>query len=122
MKKTILTIVATAVLTWFVCGVIEGLHRGVAGLWLISAIKVPGNKAIADIQTDMNEGRYELARAKLQVFRETWQRFDRGPDSCDGKGIGDVMVAFSKIQTNEVPERPEQSAAELRSQTREPAP
>jgi hypothetical protein len=100
MKKTILTIVATALLTWTASSVAYSVHRGVERLWLVSAVKVPGKMAIAEIQTDMNAGRYDLAKAKLQAFSVTWERFNNGPDSFSGRGIGDIMLTFSKIETN----------------------
>jgi hypothetical protein len=67
---------------------------------MISAIKAPGKMAITEIQKDLDEGRTDLAKKKLQVFMDTWQRFDKGPDSCSGLGIGDIMVSFSTIDTN----------------------
>jgi len=53
--------------------------------------------AISEIQTDMNEGRFGMAKAKLQALADTWQRFDRGPDSFSGRGIGDVMVSLGAV-------------------------
>ena len=102
MKKTFLTIIITALLTWLTCSVIQAGRTGVEHLWLASAIKVPGKMAIAEIQTDMNEGRYDLAKAKLQIFMDTWKRFDSGPDSCSGRGIGDIRMAFLEVDTNYV--------------------
>jgi hypothetical protein len=99
--KIFLTIIITAVLTWFAFSFIQSVRTGVERLWLISAVKVPGKMAIEDIQKDMNEGRYDIAKAKLQIFKDTWQRFNKGPDSNSGFGIGDIMVAFSKIDTNQ---------------------
>jgi hypothetical protein len=104
--KIFLTIIITAVLTWFAFSLIQSVRTGVERLWLISAVKVPGRMAIEDIQKDMNEGRYDIAKAKLQIFMDTWQRFDRGPDSNSGRGIGDIMVAFSKIDTNQAINNP----------------
>jgi len=100
MKKTFLTIAITAFLTWFTFDVIQAVQTAVEHLWLVSAIKAPGKMAIADIQKDMNEGRYDLAKTKLQLFMDTWKRFDGGPDSCSGRGIGDVLLEFSKVDTN----------------------
>jgi len=98
--KIFLTISITAVLTWFAFSFIQSVRTGVEHLWLISAVKVPGKMAIEDIQKDMNEGRYDIAKAKRQIIMDTWQRRDRGADSNSGRGIGDIMVAFSKIDTN----------------------
>ena len=110
MKKTLLAIIVTALLTWITFSVVYSIRSGIERLWMVSAIKVPGRMAISEIQTDMNEGRYDLARAKLQVFMDTWQRFDRGPDSCGGCGIGDIMVAFSNIDTNHAAMNPKPTA------------
>jgi hypothetical protein len=109
MKKTFLVTIVTALLTWITFSVFQSLHKGVERLWLVSAIKVPGNKAIADIQSNMNEGRYKLAAAKLQALKDTWQRFDTGPDSFSGRGIGDIMVTFSKLDTDYATNIPEQN-------------
>jgi len=102
MKKTFLTIIVTILVTWITFSVVRATRTGVERLWLVSAIKAPGTMAITEIQTDMNEGRYDLAKAKLQIFKDTWKRFDGGPDSFRGLGIGDILVAFSKIDTNSV--------------------
>ena len=99
--KTFLTIIITAVLTWFTFSVVQAIRINTERLWLVSAVKVPGKMAIEDIQKDMNEGEYDIAKAKLQIFKDTWQRFDSGPDSNSGRGIGDVMVAFSKIDASQ---------------------
>jgi len=99
--KTILIIAATAAITWITFSIIQGMRAGVERLWMISAVKVPGQMAIKAIQTDMNAGRYEIAKAKIDEFAATWQKFNSGPDSCSGPGIGNVMVAFSKIETNQ---------------------
>ena len=96
--KTVLTIIITAVVSWFAASLIHAVRTGTERLWLVSAIKVPGRMAISEIQTDMNEGRFGLAKAKLQALADTWQRFDRGPDSFRGRGIGDVMVALGNAE------------------------
>lgn len=101
MKKTTLTILVTAVVTWFVFSLVHAVRTGAERLWLISAIKAPGKMAIAEIQMDMREKRYGLANAKLQVLRDTWQEFEQGPDSFHGPGIGDIMVRFSRIENSE---------------------
>lgn len=97
--KTCLTIVVTAVITWITVSVIHGVRTGAERLWLISAIKVPGRMALNEIQTDMNAGRCSLAKAKIDVLMDTWHRFDSGPDSFRGFGIGDIMVSFSKLDS-----------------------
>ena len=98
--KTFLVIVVTAAITWITASLIHGARARVERLWLISAIKAPGRMALSEIQADMNARRYDVAKAKIEVLISTWQRFDSGPDSFGGSGIGDVMVAFSKLDTN----------------------
>ena len=98
--KTFLVIVVTATVTWFVASFVHAVQTGTERLWLISAIKVPGHMALADIQADMAAERYQLAKAKIDLLADTWHRFDTGPDSFRGSGIGDIMVTFSKLDTN----------------------
>jgi hypothetical protein len=98
--KTFLIIVVTAAITWITISVIHGARTGAERLWLISAIKAPGRMALTEIQTDMNAGRYDVAKAKVDVLMTTWQRFDSGPDTFSGSGIGDIMIAFSKLGTH----------------------
>jgi hypothetical protein len=100
VKKIFLAIVITALLTWEISSVFRGLHTATERLWLISAIKAPGRMAIDDIQASMGAGQYKLAEAKLQALKDTWQRFDHGPDSSSGPGIGDIMVTFSKLDSD----------------------
>jgi hypothetical protein len=98
--KTFLIVVVTAAVTWITVGVIQGFRTGADRLWLISAIKAPGRMALGAIQADMEAERYALAKAKMDALVDAWQRFESGPDSFRGPGIGDIMVAFSKLQTN----------------------
>jgi len=86
---------------------------------MVSAMKAPGGMAIRDIQADMNAGRFEVAKEKVDALAQTWQRFSSGPDSCSGAGIGDVMVTFSKIpdRTNVEPNGPANRSQPFRSQT-----
>ena len=77
---------------------------------MISAVKVPGGMALREIQSDMNAGRYESAKAKINAFADTWQRFNSGPDSCSGLGIGDLMVTLSKLDTNHTAAVPDGAA------------
>jgi hypothetical protein len=101
--KTFLIIAATAFVTWMISSVIHGMQTGAERLWMISAVKVPGQMALKEIQIDMEAGRYEIAKAKIDEFAATWQKFNSGPDSCNGPGIGEVMVAFSRIEANQPP-------------------
>jgi hypothetical protein len=72
--------------------------------------------ALKEIQSDMNAGRVESARAKINAFADTWQRFNSGPDSCSGLGIGDILVTFSKLDTNYTATIPEPAGPANRSQ------
>ena len=65
--------------------------------WIIGAIKNPGGMALGDIQADMNAKRYDLAKEKIDVLFNSWQRFSSGPDSCSGVGISDIMVTFRQM-------------------------
>ena len=101
--KTFLVIVVTAVITWITVSIIHGVGTSVERLWLRSAIKAPGQMALTEIQADMQAGHYEAAKGKIDILTNTWQRFDSERDSFKGPGIGDVMVAFSKLDTNSSP-------------------
>ncbi len=92
--KAFLAGFATAV----VAAVLLVLWQGVRnGEWIISFIKSPGLMALRDIQADMSAKRYDLAGKKIDVFLSTWEKFDRGPDSCSGTGIRDIIVTFSEM-------------------------
>ena len=108
--KTFLVIVVTAVVTWIVASVVHGVQTGTERLWLVSAVKAPGRMALGEIQANMNAGRYDLAKAKIDTLMDTWHRFDSGPDSFRGLGIGDIMVAFSRLDTNAVVAYPGQAS------------
>ena len=101
---TVVTAIVTAATTWFVAGTVHGIQTRIDRVWLISAVKAPGRMAIEDIQADMAAERYQLAKAKIDLLADTWHRFDSGPDSFHGSGIGsgigDIMVTFSKLDTN----------------------
>src|SRR5947207_2507999 len=125
--KTFLTIVVTAVITWIAADLFCGVRKGVAKLWMISAMKAPGRMAIRDIQADMNAGRYDIAKRKIDAFEATWERFSSGPDSCSGTGIGDIMVTFSGIPsdaqaTNVEPYRAANGSQPIRSETNSTSP
>lgn len=98
--KTFLVILITAVITSIAICAIHGVRTGAERLWLVSAVKAPGRMALSEIQADMDAGRYNLAKRKIDILMVTWLRFDSGPDSFRGSGIGDIMVAFSKLDTN----------------------
>ena len=95
--KTFLTVVITFITTWIIASVVHDVRVVRDRLWMVSAVKAPGRMAIADIQTDLSAHRYIVAKAKMDAFAMTWQRFEADPDSFKGRGIGDIMVTFSKI-------------------------
>jgi len=98
--KTIIAVIITAVVTWFIADLVHGVRTGADRKWMISAMKAPGGMALHEIQEDMEAKRIDLAKAKLEAFRKTWQRFSSGPDSCSGAGIGDIMVIFSTVRAD----------------------
>jgi hypothetical protein len=92
--KTFLTIIITAALTWLVFDFQQAVITAKEKFWFISAVKAPGGMAIADMQADLNAGRYDLAKQKLQAFKNSWDDYNKQT------GIGDVLVVFAKIETN----------------------
>jgi hypothetical protein len=98
--KTFLTIFISAAVTWFAISSVHGIQSARERAWLISAIKTPGGMALSEIQADINADKIDVAKAKLDVLLETWREFESGPDSCSGSGIGNVMVGFSRLNTN----------------------
>ncbi|PWU18901.1 MAG: hypothetical protein C5B50_07745 [Verrucomicrobia bacterium] len=98
--KTTLTIIATALVTWLLITVVHAFHTAWQHAWMDSNVEVPGRMALIDIQKDMNEKRYNLAKAKLQVFLDTWQRFGGEPKRPGYRGLGDILISFSKLETN----------------------
>jgi hypothetical protein len=100
-------IVVTVVITWFIASTVHGIQTGAERLWLMSAVKAPGRMALGEIQADINARRYELAKAKIDILVDTWQRFDSEPPTFRGPAIGDIMVAFSKVDTNSIVFHPE---------------
>ena len=122
--KTFLTIVITAIATWVVAGVFYGLRTGVERLWMVSAIKAPGGMALRDVQADMNAGRYDIAKEKIDALTAAWLRFSSGPDSCRGAGIGDILVTFSKlpVHTSVEPDGAANRSLPIRSETNSTSP
>lgn len=121
--KAFIAIAATAILVWALASVYYGGRTAYDRVWMISAIKAPGRMALGSIQADMHAGRFDVARRKIDAFMQTWQRFDSGPDSCSGLGIGDIMLTFSKIQenTNVEPSCPLNESLPIRSETNRPS-
>lgn len=98
--KNFLTIIATVLVAWLVCSSIYSVKIAIRAFWLVSAVKVPGGKAIADIQGDLEAGRYELAKEKMSAFAGIWSRFNRDSDANAGLGIGDVLLVLNKVEND----------------------
>ena len=122
--KTFLTVIVTGAVTWLVASVPYEVRTRTDRLWMVSAMKAPGRMALSDIQADLNAGRCETAKKKIDALLGTWQRFSSGPDSCRGAGIGDIMVTFSKIagDANVEPSGPASEGQAIRSETNRTSP
>lgn len=98
MKRTVITILNTALVTslsWYVVG---GLLRGVEELWLMSAVKALGRMALDVIEDDPQSGRLELAKAKIVALKRQWESFER-EHGFRGEAIGNIMVTFGQIDS-----------------------
>jgi hypothetical protein len=104
---TVLAVISSAVIAWTASVFYHAAQTAIERVWMISAMKAPGRMAIQEIQADMKGGRYDLAKAKIDALADAWQKFEAGPDSPSGPGIGNIMVTFSKIDTNHLPRIPE---------------
>jgi|WetSurMetagenome_2_1015567.scaffolds.fasta_scaffold809766_1 hypothetical protein len=127
MKRTVITILLTALVTslcWYVVG---GLLRGVEGLWLMSAIKAPGRMALDVIEADLQAGRLQVAKAKMAALRRHWEAFEREA-GFRGQAIGNIMVTFGQIdsaaETNKEaePDGPANGSQPIRSETNSTSP
>lgn len=98
MKRTLITILITALATSLCWYVAVGLLRGVEGLWLKSAVKAPGRMALDAIEADLEEGRLEIAKAKIGALKRLWGAFER-EDGFRGQAIGNIMVTFAQIDS-----------------------
>jgi hypothetical protein len=98
MKPTIIAIVTTALVTSFCWYVGSGLRRGLDELWLIDAVKAPGQNALADIEADLQAGRPSLAHQKIAALSEQWTRFYI-ESGFRGLAIGNIMATFGQLNT-----------------------
>jgi hypothetical protein len=98
MKRTVITILITALVTSLCWSVVGGLLRGVEGLWLVSAVKAPGRMALDVIEDDIQSGRLELAKARIAALRRHWEAFER-EHGFRGEAIGNIMVTFGQIDS-----------------------
>ena len=122
MKRTIISILITALVTSVCWYVVSGLLRGVEGLWLMSAVKAPGRMALDAIDADLQAGRLDMAKSKLAALRKQWSVFE-GEAGFRGQGVGDIMVTFSQMdiaaETNNIaePDGPVNGSQPIRSET-----
>lgn len=103
--KTFLTIVITAAATWFVVGHIYELRRMQDTFWVFNLVKYPGGRALSEIKADMDAGRHDLAKAKIDAFCHLWKQFDLEPP-LTGPGILNFAVEFSKVEESRQPTQP----------------
>jgi hypothetical protein len=97
MKRTLITILVTFIITSLCWYIGTELRRGVEGLWLTSAVKAPGRMALEKIESDLNASRFEPAKAKLVALKKQWAAFER-ETGFHGQAIGNIMVTFGQIE------------------------
>ena len=90
-------ILVTALITYECTHLVAQLRRRFEQVWLISAVKAPGAKALEEIEADLLEGRTELATLKLGALRAQWKIFN-SEDGLSGNAIGHIMVTFGRIE------------------------
>ena len=112
MKKTLVTIIVTAIVTSIFWHVVTSVRRAVDAMWLESAVKAPGRMAFDEILDDLAAGRHEAARAKLDVLRTQWRRFE-SEDDFRGEGIGNILLEFPGLPNGEA----EESAESIKAQS-----
>jgi hypothetical protein len=110
--KTFLVVVITIAATWIVASHVHEVQsnreRGREHGWFIGRVKAPVRLALQDIRLDINDGKFQLAKAKLDIFIDTWQRVN-----WLGHGIGadEILRAFDNADTNSIIAHPEPSGA-----------
>lgn len=98
MKRTVITILISVVITSLGWSLVSGLQQGVDRLWLLSAVKAPGRMALSNIEADLVAGRFEIAKAKLSAFQKEWAIFEN-ESGFRGIGIGNIMVTLGQIDS-----------------------
>jgi hypothetical protein len=103
MKRTLLTVaitVAVMSLLFYVSSAANSVRRKIDQAWLMSAVKAPVRIALDEIQTDLNAGRYDVAKLKIAAFKKQWSIFEQAK-GFSSQGIGNIMVEFATLdQTN----------------------
>lgn len=95
MKRTLLTILITVVITSVFWNVWFSFSRALDRFRMLSAVQVPGRMALDDIQADLIRRRYDVAEAKVLALKQHWSIFQI--EGLRGEALGRVMVTFSKI-------------------------
>ena len=95
MKRTLLTILITAVISSVFWNVWFSFSRALDRFRMLSAVQVPGRMALDDIQADLTKRRYDVAEAKVLALKQHWNIFQA--EGLRGEALGRVMVTFSKI-------------------------
>jgi hypothetical protein len=82
---------------------------------LMYKVQAPGRKALDEIQTDLNRGRYETAQAKVTALRNHWAIFQA--QGLRGQALERVMLTFAEIELKPgTPTPSEPNGAASRSQ------
>jgi hypothetical protein len=76
MKRTLITILITILVTSLCWYVITELRRGVEELWLMSAVKAPGRMALGEVEADLRAGHFEVGNAKIAALKKQWAVFE----------------------------------------------
>ena len=95
MKRTLLTILITAVITSVFWNVWFSFARALDRFRMLSAVQAPGRMALDSIQAELAKGRYDVAEAKVLALKRHWNLFEA--DGLRGEALGRVMVTFSQI-------------------------
>ena len=94
MKRTLLTILITAVVTSVFWNAWFSFSRALDRTMLLSVVQAPGRIALDDIKADLVKRRYEVAEAKVLAFKQHWSVFEtRGVR----EGLGRIMVSFAEL-------------------------
>ncbi len=97
MKRTLVTILLTAIFTSFCWHIGITLQRTVDRTWQESSVIAPGRMALDAISEDMKSQNYALASRRIEILRQQWSAFEE-EGGLGGKGIGTIMVEFGKLQ------------------------
>jgi hypothetical protein len=95
MKRTLLTILITAVITSGLWNVWFSFSRALDRFKMFSTVQVPGRMALDDIRAELAKGRYNVAEAKVLALKRHWNLFEA--DGLRGEALGRVMVTFSQV-------------------------